>query len=437
MSQTTDRLTALRRELHRHPEPAWREFWTTARLVEELERVGVDEVHVGPEAIDPEARMGVPPDEEIAEWRDRAAAAGADPDRLERMAGGVTGAVAVLERGAGPTVALRTDIDALPRTESDSEDHLPAREGFRSETGAMHACGHDAHAAIGIGVLERVAESDFSGTFKLVLQPAEEVVGGGRAVVAGGHLDDVDHLLATHVGLDHPTGEVVAGVGGFLAVSHFEATYEGEPSHAGAHPGQGHNAVQAAATAITNLYGIARHEDGATRVNVGQVRSDNAANIVAEEASMIGEVRGETTELMEYMYDRAETVLDGAAATHDCSVAVEKSGEAPSAESDQALVDVVARVARETAGVDSTLDRAEIGGSEDATYMMSHVQDRGGLATYVGVGTDHPGGHHTATFDVDEPSIGIGVDVLAGAVERIGEEPPRRAAETDDGESEN
>jgi aminobenzoyl-glutamate utilization protein A len=134
-------------------------------------------------------------------------------------------------------------------------------------------------------------------------------------------------------------------------------------------------------------------------------------------------VRGETTALMEYMYERASTVLVGAAATHDCEVTVGKSGEAPSAESDEALVDLVADVARE-ADVDSVLDRAELGGSEDATYLMSHVQERGGLATYVGVGTDHPGGHHTATFDVDERSLPVGVDVLAGAVERIGRERP-------------
>jgi len=427
MSETAgDRLASLRRELHRHPEPAWREFWTTARLVEELERVGVDELYVGPEAVDADARMGVPPDAAIAEWRERAREAGADPDLLEAMAGGVTGAVAVLRTGEGPTVALRTDIDGLPREEAEHDDHLPAREGFRSQTGAMHACGHDGHATIGIGVLERVHRSDFEGTFKLVLQPAEEVVGGGRAVVEGGHLDDVDHLLAVHLGLDHPTGEVVAGVGGFLAVSHFEATYEGEPAHAGAHPAAGRNAVQAMADAIGNLYGIARHEDGATRVNVGQVRSDNAANIVAEEASMIGEVRGETTDLMEYTWDRARTVMEGAATTHDCEVTVEKDGEAPSAESDGELADVVSGIAAETEGVDSVVDRAEIGGSEDATYLMSHVQERGGLATYVGVGTDHPGGHHTATFDVDERSLPVGADVLSETVRRIGREQPER-----------
>src|SRR5699024_2506666 len=144
--------------------------------------------------------------------------AGAREDVLDRLEGGYTGAVAVLERGAGPTVALRVDIDGLPREESESEEHTPVREGFRSETGAMHACGHDAHATIGSGVLEAIAESDFQGTLKLLFQPGEEMVAGGKPMADSGHLDDVDYLLAVHVGLDHPTGEVVAGIDDFLAV---------------------------------------------------------------------------------------------------------------------------------------------------------------------------------------------------------------------------
>jgi aminobenzoyl-glutamate utilization protein A len=95
------------------------------------------------------------------------------------------------------------------------------------------------------------------------------------------------------------------------------------------------------------------------------------------------------------------------------------------------VVDLVAAVAGETGDVDSVVERADIGGSEDATYMMAHVQERGGLAAYVGVGTDHPGGHHTATFDVDERSLPIGVDVLSGAVLRLASERPRRAGADD------
>ena len=420
-----DRLVELRREFHRRPEPAWREFWTTARLVEELERIGVDRLHVGPEVIDGDARQGVPPDDELDAWLERAREAGVPDDLLADLAGGYTGAVAVLERGAGPTVALRVDIDGLPRPEAETDDHVPAAEGFRSvHGGAMHACGHDAHMTIGLGVLEAIKDSDFAGTFKLLLQPAEEVVGGGRAMAEGGHLDGVDYLLALHVGLDHPTGEVVAGVDGFLAVSHFHAEFTGEPAHAGGHPAAGRNAVQAMAAAVQNLYAIPRHEDGATRVNAGKVEGGTASNIIPERASIEGEVRGETTELMEYMRDRADDVLRSAATMHDCEVTIEQGAEAPSAESDGALVEVVHDVAAAHESVDSPIRRDDLGGSEDATFLMRHVQSRGGLAAYVGIGTDHPGGHHTGTFDVDEDSLSIGVDVLAESIRRIAAERP-------------
>jgi aminobenzoyl-glutamate utilization protein A len=419
MDATPDRewLVDVRRDLHRRPEPAWLEFYTTARILEEVRAIGVDELSVGREALDSEARLAVPDEPTIEEWADRALEAGADEEDVSAMAGGHTGAVAVVDRGEGPTVALRVDIDGLPRAESDDPEHLPAREGFRSANdGAMHACGHDAHAAIGLGVLRTVAGSDFSGTFKCLFQPAEEQIGGGKAVAESGHLDDVDHLLAVHIGLDHPTGEVVAGVDDFLAVSHFEARFSGEGAHAGGNPNRGDNAVQAMATAVQNLYAIPRHEDGATRVNAGEVGGGTATNIVPEAAFIRGEVRGETTDLMEYTRERAHRVLEAAAGMHGCAVEVERGGEAPSARSDEELVDLVAGVAGGVDGVDTVVRRDTLGGSEDASYLMRRVQERGGTAGYVCIGTDHPGGHHTATFDVDEASLPVGVDVLGGAV---------------------
>jgi len=416
-----DRLVDLRRDLHQHPEPAWCEYRTTGRIVEECERIGVDELLVGPELLAGDARMSVPDDATLATWHDRARAAGAREDVLERTAGGHTGVLATLERGDGPTVALRVDIDALPITEADDGGHLPAAEGFRSgNEGYMHACGHDAHASIGVGVLEAVAESEFRGTFKLLFQPSEEVIGGAKAVVESGVLDDVDELLAVHVGLDHPTGEVVAGVDGFLAVRQFEAVFEGDSAHAGAQPAGGADAVQALATAVQNLHAIRRHEDGDTRVNTGVVEGGTATNIVPEQARIEGEVRGETTGLKEYMSDRVDTVVDHAAAMHDCEGRTRTTAEAPSAVSDDDLAAVVEEVAGSVAGVESRLSEAALGGSEDATYLMDHVQSRGGRASYVGIGTDHPGGHHTPTFDVDERSLAIGVDTLAGVVRRLG-----------------
>ncbi|WP_049971559.1 amidohydrolase [Haladaptatus cibarius] len=427
MSQQThrDRLVELRRELHQYPEPAWREFYTTSRIVDELETIGVDELYVGPEVLAEEERMSVPDDDELGRWYEQARQEGAREDILEQLEGGKTGAIAVIERGEGPTVALRVDIDGLLREESIDDDHVPATEGFRSEhAGAMHACGHDAHATIGIGVLEAIKDSDFEGTLKVLFQPGEEMVAGGKPMAKSGHLDDVDYLLAVHIGLDHPTGEVVAGVDGFLAVSHFLAEFTGEPAHAGGKPNAGENAVQAMAAAVQNLYAIPRHEDGATRINAGDVGGGSATNIIPEQAYIEGEVRGETTHLKDYMQERADRVLESAAAMHGCSVEQSKEGEAPSAESDEGLVEIVHDVSTNTRSVENPIRRDSLGGSEDATYLMQEVQQNGGLAAYVGVGTDHPGGHHTSTFDVDEDSLPIAVDLLSSSIREIANKRP-------------
>ena len=408
---------SLRREFHQQPEPAWCEFYTTSRLIDELEQREIDDIRYGSAIHAPDSRRNIPDDTTLAEWRQRAREAGASEDALATSGDGFTGAVAVVERGDGPTIALRVDIDALPIIEADSDDHYPTAAGFRSTNeGYMHACGHDAHATIGLGVLDRILDSDFAGTFKLLFQPAEETISGGKSIADSGVLDDVDALLAPHIGLDHPSGEVVAGIDDFLAVRQFEATFTGESAHAGARPEDGDNAVQAMAAAVQNLYGIPRNSAGGTRVNAGRVGGGTASNIVPEESFIEGEVRGETTGLMESMWDDAEDVLAGAARMHNCEVDIERLGDAPSAHSDAAVVEVVDRVARQTTGVDTVVEYDSLGGSEDATYLMQRVHQRGGLAAYVGVGTDHPGGHHTPTFDVQERDIAVGIDLLAGVI---------------------
>ncbi len=423
MSVDHDRLIELRREFHRHPEPGWREFWTTGRIVSELKTIGVDELHVGRDALGDD-RYSVPDPAEREPWMEKAREAGTDSELLEAMSGGWTGAVAVLHQGEGPTVGLRVDIDGLPQEESTDREHVPAREGFRSQTGAMHACGHDAHMTIGLGVLESIKASDFSGTFKVFFQPAEEIIGGGKPMAESGHLDDVEYLFALHIGLGYPSGEIVAGIDDFLAVTQFYTTFEGHPGHAGARPEEGRNAVQAMSTAVGNLYGIERHSDGASRVNAGRVGGGTATNIIPEEAFIHGEVRGETTEIRDYTFGRAEQVFEGAAVSHDCSVDIEIEGEAPSAESDTELIELVQSAAQSHPDVERATRRGKIGGSEDATFLMKRVQENDGLATYACIGTDHPGGHHTATFDVDEKSLGLGVDVLTEAIERVSETEP-------------
>ncbi|ELY68097.1 amidohydrolase [Natrinema versiforme] len=414
-----DRLVTVRRSFHRHPEPAWREFLTTAQLVEEIRAIGVDELAVGPDAYDPADRMAVP-DADLEPWLERARERGADEEVLERMTGGNTGAVAVLERGEGPSIGLRVDIDGLFIEESTDADHDPAAEGFRSEIdGTMHACGHDAHMTWGLAVLEAIAESDFAGRFVVFFQPAEETGGGGCPMAKSEFADGLDYLLAIHVGLDHPTGEVVAGIEKPLAMCHVDVTIEGTSAHAGKAPNEGANAMHAMGAGIVNAYGIPRHSDGMTRVNVGKAEAGTASNVIAERAHMEAEARGETTELMEYVKRRLERTMRSAAKMHGCRADVDVVSESPRADSDPELQALVGEVAGEVDGIDRVLPAADFGASEDATFLMERVQNEGGLATYLIVGTDHPTSHHTPTFDVDERSLEHGVDVLVETIREL------------------
>ena len=413
----SDRLVSLRRAFHRHPEPAWREFVTTARLVEELRALPVDGIAIGTEAYDPDDRMAVPDDASLREWHERARERGVDADLLESMAGGHTGVVAWIDRGEGSSIGLRVDIDGLFIEESTDDEHLPAGAGFRSEfPETMHACGHDVHMTWGLATLEAIADSDFAGRLVVFFQPAEETSGGGKAMAESKFADDLDYLLAVHVGLDHPTGTVVAGIEKPLAMAHIDVEIAGRSAHAGKAPNEGANALQAMGTAISNVYAIPRHAGGMTRVNIGTAEAGTASNVIAERARMEAEVRGETTELMTWMKQEFERRVHSAAAMHGTTATVDVVSESPRADSDPELASVVATVSREVDGVDTVIPSAEFGASEDATFLMERVQAEGGLATYLIVGTDHPSSHHTPTFDVDERSLAIGREVLVETV---------------------
>ncbi|APE94806.1 amidohydrolase [Halodesulfurarchaeum formicicum] len=419
------RLSSLRRAFHRYPEPGWREFYTTVRIVDELESIGVDEIAVGPAALDTAKRLGVPDTEELDEWfqeaKDRY---DGQSDVFDAIEGGHTGAVAVLDRGDGPTVGLRVDIDALPVTESEDPAHVPAAEGFRSENeGYMHACGHDAHITFGLGTIETLQRSDFEGTLKVFFQPAEELLGGGKAMANGPHIEDVDYMIGTHVGLGQPTGGVVAGARGALALNRMQFEFSGTQAHAGLAPNQGDNALQAFLTAAENLYGIPRHREGVTRVNVGQVRSENGTNVIADRVQAQVEVRGETTELMGYMRDSVERILESAAEMHECSVEYTTIGESIRHDSDPELVELVTGVADDVDGVSEVVPWMEMGSSEDVTYLLKAVSDTGGYSTLIGIGTSHPGDYHTPTFDVIEDSLPIGVGILSTVARRLFEDP--------------
>ncbi len=424
MASTRDRsLSALRRDLHTHAEGGWKEFRTTALVAEELEERGYT-VHLGSDAVDLDVRFGVPDDDEVHRARERARDEGAPDAYLERM-GTVTGLVAekTFEDGTGPVVGLRVDMDALEITESSDPDHRPEAEGFASRhLNEMHACGHDGHTSIGVGVARVLdEESEFTGTVKLFFQPAEEGGRGGLSMSETDHFEDVEHFLGIHLGLGNGTGKIIAGYDRPLSNAKIDVEFHGESAHAGKAPDDGRNALQAATTAIQNLYAIPRHQAGGTRINVGRVESPNVQNAISDYARMRVEVRGETAELNEYMLESAERIVEHAAGMHEVEFETALYGKTTTFDADEGIVETVSEAARSVDSVTEVVECERMTVSEDVSYLIKRVQESGGEATFVGIGTDHPSGHHTPKFDIDEHSLEIGVDVLVESLERLSE----------------
>jgi aminobenzoyl-glutamate utilization protein A len=404
-----EQLVNCRRDLHKHAETAWTEFRTAAIVAETLTRLGY-QVAVGDEVIDADVMMGVPSGQELIDQQKRAIAQGADPNWVERMQGGKTGVMGVMHFAEpGPVVAFRFDMDANDVVEATLAEHRPWREGFASvNEGAMHACGHDGHTAIGLTLAELLAEmkDEFAGTVKLIFQPAEEGVRGAKAMVARGIVDDVDFFVGMHLGIGlKQRGTMTCNTVGFLATTKLDAVYTGVPAHAGAAPETGQNALLAAATAALNLHAISRHSKGASRINVGVLQAGTGRNVIPDKAVLKLETRGTTSEINEYMYQRALRILEAAAAMHEVTLRVLPMGGAANSENSPMLVERLQQVAENSNLFESILPAGNIGGSEDCTYFMERVQQHGGQAAYLMVGAELAAGHHDSRFDFDEGSL--------------------------------
>lgn len=408
-------LPGLRRDLHRYPEVGFCEFRTASRVAGLLADRGW-QVTAGRDAIDADARMGVPDADELDAAYRRASDTGADPRFLPAMRAGLTGVVATLHGDRpGPVTALRADLDALPLTESDDPRHAPARQGFRSDWhGTMHACGHDGHLAVAVGLADRLADRDFGGTVKLILQPAEEGGRGAAAMVAAGVADDVDVLLAAHLGMGLPTGLVCTGVAGLLANAKLRATFHGMAAHASMAPEQGRHALLGAAAATLAVHSMPAFSGHETRVNVGMLRSGTASNIIPDTAVLLLETRADDGDINDELERRVRTMLAGAADTYGLDVDVELIGAVTTASNDPAVESALARAA-ERVGARVAEPGAGIG-SDDATAFMRRVQQHGGTAAYFGIGAGSPAPHHSGRFDIDEDALPIAVDLLESAV---------------------
>lgn len=397
-----------RRDFHRYPELGWMEFRTASLIAKRLMELGYD-VRLGKEVVKDEFRIELPKEEEVEKSFIRAIKNGADRDIAQKMRGGFTGVVGILKNGEGPVAALRFDIDALQVKESEKAGHLPFDEGFTSiNKNIMHSCGHDGHAAIGLGVAEILSsiKENIKGTIKLIFQPAEEGTRGAKAMVEAGVLEDVNYLISGHIGIRiKKSGEIACNTGGFLATSKIDAFFKGTASHAGTAPEKGNNAMLSAATAVLNLHSIPRSGQGVTRINVGKLEAGGQRNIIPERAYMGIEVRGETAEIAEYMKGYVERILISSAQMHGSSVNIKYLGEAIDGRSSHELVDLIIKAAK-VSGYNKVYDKEiDFGASEDITHMIKRVQQNGGKAAYVMFGSNLKGEHHSPEFDFNEDDL--------------------------------
>ena len=400
-----DKVIAYRRDFHKYPESGWTEFRTASKIIEKLKELGFT-VKIGAEANKKEAMMGVPTEEELAKHMERAINQGANPELVKAMEGGMTGVVADLKCGEGPTVALRFDMDANDINEAQDEKHRPYSEEFASQNpGVMHACGHDGHAAMGLGVAEILAgmKDDLKGTIRLIFEPGEEGSRGARAMVEAGAVDGVDYILGAHLGFKaNKTGQLICGTGEFLATTKLDVTYTGVPAHAGAAPHEGRNALLAAASATLNLHAISRHGAGASRITVGVLNAGQGRNVIPPNAVFKMETRGITSEIDEYMAREARRIIEHTAKMYEVDYEIKLVGGTKSGESSPEMIQRIRKVAEEMGTFTEIIDYASFGATEDFSHFMTVVQNNGGIGSYIMIGSDLAAGHHDFYFDFDE-----------------------------------
>lgn len=413
-----------RRDFHNYPELGWLEVRTASIVAKTLESLGF-EVILGRGVVDGPSRMGLPSSDEMTKAYKKALEHGAEEPYASEVSNGFTGVVGILNCGQGPEVALRFDMDALPVKEAYDETHFPFQEGFASEAlGVMHACGHDGHTAMGLGIAHIISiyKETFSGTIKLIFQPAEEGVRGASAMVEAGVLKGVDYLLGAHLGIkENSGGTLYAGTSGFYATTKSDIALQGVSSHAGASPELGKNALLASAAIALQLHSIPRHSQGMTRINVGRLEAGSGRNIIGDTGFLCVETRGSTSDLNHYMQEELVRRVASISQLYDVDYAIKTVGVAESGSSDDEVSLVIEDLASNMPffkEVHASLP--SFGGSEDFTCMMSAVQSSGGKACYSLIGSNIKAPHHNGYFDFEEEDMLNGVKLLALTVLDLG-----------------
>ena len=371
-----------RRQYHMHPELSFEEHETAASIAKALREAGLDVT--------------------------------------EGVGGlGVVGLLGGTAPGAesGPTLLVRADIDALPVTEENNAE-------YRSQTpGKMHACGHDAHTAIGLTLAEVLAarRDQLAGRVKFAFQPAEEKVGGADPMIEAGVMRDptVDGVIGLHVWSPGPVGEISIQSGAVMAsADEIFVTVRGRAGH-GAMPHQAIDPVVVAAQVITALQTLVSREIEPLHTAVltfGAIHGGTASNVIADEVKLAGTLRTYDPADREYLQRRIGEVASGVAEAMRATVEYRVGAGCKVAINDEAMTELVRRAAIATVGEEHLPGGDQrISASDD---MASFLAAAPGCYFFLGAANAERGinaPHHSPRFDIDEACLPLGVETMARA----------------------
>ena len=383
-----DKVIQWRRDFHEHPELSNREFKTAEKIATHLHSLGM------------EVKTGI----------------------------AHTGVVGILKGETdGKVVALRADMDALPVVE---RNELPFKSAVKTEflgqeVGVMHACGHDTHVAILMGVAEILSKNKdkIKGTVKFIFQPAEEgpppgEEGGALLMVKEGVLKspDVDAIFGLHINSQTPVGVIRYKSGGSMAAAQrFVIQVKGKQTH-GSQPWAGVDPIMISAKIIDGLQTIISREVNLTNeaavITVGKITAGVRFNIIPESAEMIGTIRTLDYEMKDMINRRMEEMVTTIAKAYGGEATIQITENTDITYNDPELVEKMLPSLREVAGEANVQSQKAITGAEDFSYFQREVPGffffLGGMAP--GSTESYP--HHTPDFQIDESGLMLGVKAL-------------------------
>ncbi|WP_238364756.1 M20 aminoacylase family protein [Mesobacterium pallidum] len=372
-----EELTAIRRDIHAHPEIGFEEHRTADLVARMLEGWGIT---------------------------------------VTRGIGG-TGVVGVLDgKGPGRTIGLRADMDALPMDEL-------TNLAYASRTpGVFHGCGHDGHTTMLLGAARYLAETrDFDGRVVFVFQPAEEGLGGARRMIAEGLFDrfPVDEIYGLHNSPFDALGEVRVKPGPAMAgASFFDITVQGKGSH-GAAPHMSRDPVTIGASLVGELQTIVSRNVPATHaavLSVTQFHAGSAYNVIPGTATLAGTVRYFDRADMELIGERMQALCDGYALAHGSEITLDLRNVFDVLENDPAHCEMIKAAASDVVGAEHVADKKEPAmGSEDMADMLALVP-----GAYFTVGHDGDVPLHNPGYVFDDKLLPIGASIFSRLVEQRG-----------------